>query len=70
MATYRVVYSVDVEASTPREAALGVERLLRSADPERFRPIFEIYPWRDGDPPYPPLDGSEPVVVDLDDPDS
>jgi hypothetical protein len=67
MTLFRVVYAIDVEADSPRKAALKVERLLRSHDAERFRPIFEVSAWREGNLPQPPMDGSEPVLVDLSD---
>ena len=55
MKTYRVIWSIDIEAGSPREAAREAQRIQR--DPNSTANVFDVIP-----------SDEDSVVIDLDEP--
>lgn len=43
LTTYRVLYEIDIEAESAKEAAMEAYNIIK--DIEGFAPVFEVIPW-------------------------
>jgi hypothetical protein len=60
MTQYRVVYEIDIEATSKIEAAIRAYELM--IDPQSMAPCLEVIPWQGS---RPPADGARGTVIDL-----
>ena len=68
MATFRLIYEIDIEADTAEDAALEAYKIL--TDPESIPPVFDVIRWgvnEDGEAEVPEYDsGARENTVTID----